>query len=237
MSTVVATGEEESHYGAMDAIRWGVARDLRLALRSRSELAVQILFYVIVVSLFPLASSPDRALLAALGPGVLWVAALLASLLSLSRLFASDFADGTLEQLALSPYPLPALVGGKILAHWLSTGLPVVLLAPLLGLQYGLEPDVLAIVVLSLLVGTPILSLLGAIGAALTLGARGGGSLLALLILPLYVPVLIFGAGAADAVRAGLSASPNLSLILAGLLLALVGAPFATAAGVRIALD
>jgi heme exporter protein B len=216
---------------------WATARDLRLALRSRSELTVQILFYVIVVSLFPLASSPDRTLLATMGPGVLWVAALLASLLSLPRLFASDYADGTLEQIALSPYPLQALVGGKILAHWLSTGLPVVVLAPLLSLQYGLDGEATTAVTLTLLVGTPILSLLGAIGAALTLGARGGGSLLALLILPLYVPVLIFGAGAADAVRAGLSASPNFSLLGAGLLIALVGAPFATAAGIRVALD
>ncbi|MCC6195376.1 MAG: heme exporter protein CcmB [Burkholderiales bacterium] len=219
------------------ALRWAVARDLRLALRSRSELGVQLLFYVIVVSLFPLASSPERTLLAALGPGVLWVAALLASLLSLPRLFASDFADGTLEQIVLSPYPLAALLSGKVVAHWLTTGLPIVMLAPLLGLQYGLDGEVLAIVTISLLIGTPILSLLGAIGAALTLGARGGGSLLALLILPLYVPVLIFGAGSADAIRAGLSASPNLSLLAAGLLLALVGAPLATAAAVRIALD
>ncbi len=227
----------ESPYGAFGALRWAVARDLQLALRSRAELGVQLLFYVIVVTLFPLASSPEKTLLATMGPGVLWVAALLASLLSLPRLFASDFADGTLEQIALSPYPMPALVFGKILAHWLTTGLPIVVLAPLLGLQYGLDGPALTVVTLSLLVGTPILSLLGAIGASLTLGVRGGGSLLALLILPLYVPVLIFGAGAADAVRAGLSASANLSLLGAGLLLALVGAPFATAAGIRIALD
>ncbi len=227
----------ESPYGAFGALRWAVARDLKLALRSRAELGVQLLFYVIVVTLFPLASSPEKTLLATMGPGVLWVAALLASLLSLPRLFASDFADGTLEQIALSPYPMPALVFGKILAHWLTTGLPIVVLAPLLGLQYGLDGPALTVVTLSLLVGTPILSLLGAIGASLTLGVRGGGSLLALLILPLYVPVLIFGAGAADAVRAGLSASANLSLLGAGLLLAFVGAPFATAAGIRIALD
>ena len=227
----------ESPYGAFGALRWAVARDLQLALRSRAELGVQLLFYVIVVTLFPLASSPEKTLLATMGPGVLWVAALLASLLSLPRLFASDFADGTLEQIALSPYPMPALVFGKILAHWLTTGLPIVVLAPLLGLQYGLDGPALTVVTLSLLIGTPILSLLGAIGASLTLGVRGGGSLLALLILPLYVPVLIFGAGAADAVRAGLSASANLSLLGAGLLLALVGAPFATAAGIRIALD
>jgi heme exporter protein B len=168
---------------------------------------------------------------------VLWVAALLASLLALPRLFASDFADGTLEQVALSPYPLPALVGGKALAHWLTTGLPVVVLAPILGLQYALDADVLTVVVVALLIGTPILSLLGGIGAALTLGARGGGGLLALLILPLYVPVLIFGAGAADAFRAGMSVSPNMSLLGAALLVALVGAPFAMAAAVRIAID
>lgn len=237
MSAAVALADDAQPYGVFAALRWAVARDLRLALRSRSELGVQLLFYVIVVSLFPLASSPERTLLAALGPGVLWVAALLASLLSLPRLFASDFADGTLEQIVLSPYPLAALLSGKVVAHWLTTGLPIVMLAPLLGLQYGLDGEVLAIVTISLLIGTPILSLLGAIGAALTLGARGGGSLLALLILPLYVPVLIFGAGSADAIRAGLSASPNLSLLAAGLLLALVGAPLATAAAVRIALD
>ena len=198
---------------------------------------MQLLFYVIVVSLFPLASSPERTLLATMAPGILWVAALLAALLSLPRLFGSDYNDGSLEQLAMSPYPLPALVTGKMLAHWLTTGLPMVLLAPLLALQYGLAAEVVVIVTLSLLVGTPILSLLGGIGAALTLGVRGGGSLLALLVLPLFIPVLIFGAGAADAVRAGLSASAHFSLLGAGLLVALVGAPLAGAAAVRIALD
>jgi heme exporter protein B len=168
---------------------------------------------------------------------VLWVAALLASLLSLSRLFAADFADGTLEQIALSPWSLPALVSGKIAAHWLTTGLPIVLLAPLLSAQYALERDAMWVLTAALLIGTPILSLLGAIGAALTLGLRGGGSLLALLVLPLYVPILIFGAGSVDAMRAGLSASPHLSLLAAGLLVALVGAPFAAAAAVRVALD
>ncbi len=172
-----------------------------------------------------------------MGPGVLWVAALLSSLLSLPRLFAGDHADGTLEQIALSPYPLAALVYGKILAHWLTTGLPVVVLAPLLGLQYAMDGESLAVLTVALLVGTPILSLLGAIGAALTLGLRASGSLLALLILPLYVPVLIFGAGAVDAARAGLGVSANLSLLGAGLLVAMVGAPFAAAAAVRIALD
>ena len=219
------------------AVRWAVGRDLTLALRSRAELGVQLLFYVIVASLFPLATTPERNMLATMGPGVLWVAALLASLLSLPRLFAGDHADGTLEQIALSPYPLVALVSGKIVAHWLTTGLPVVLFAPLLGLQYALDGEALTVLTAALLIGTPILSLLGAIGAALTLGLRASGSLLALLILPLYVPVLIFGAGAVDAARSGLGAGANLSLLGAGLLVAMVGAPFAAAAAVRIALD
>ncbi|NDP43094.1 MAG: heme exporter protein CcmB [Aromatoleum sp.] len=221
----------------LPGIRWSLSRDLRIALRSRAELGVQLLFYIIVVSLFPLATTPERNLLATMGPGVLWVAALLASLLSLPRLFASDYADGTLEQIALSPYPLEALVSGKILAHWLTTGLPVALLAPLLGVQYAMDAESGFVLAAALLVGTPILSLLGAIGAALTLGLRAGGSLLALLILPLYVPVLIFGAGSVDAVRAGLGATANLSLLGAGLLVAVVGAPFAATAAVRIALD
>ena len=221
----------------LPGVRWALARDLRLALRSRAELGVQLLFYVIVVTLFPLSTTPERNLLATMGPGVLWVAALLASLLSLPRLFAVDHADGTLEQIALSPYPLPALVFGKILAHWLTTGLPVALLAPLLGLQYAIDAESLVVLMSALLLGTPILSLLGAIGAALTLGLRAGGSLLALLVLPLYIPVLIFGAGAVDSVRAGLGATANLSLLAAGLLVAVVGAPFAAAAAVRIALD
>jgi len=223
--------------GAWSGVRWAVARDLRLALRSRAELGVQLLFYVIVVSLFPLATTPEKTLLALMGPGVLWVAALLASLLSLPRLFASDYADGTLEQIALSPYPLPALVCGKIAAHWLTSGLPVVALAPVLGLQYAQDGEALTVLAAALLLGTPILSLLGAIGAALTLGLRGGGSLLALLVLPLCVPVLIFGAGAVDAAHVGLGASANLSLLGAGLLIAIVGAPLAAAAAIRIALD
>ena len=237
MATTATTGERPDASSVSAAFGWALARDLRIALRSKAELGVQLMFYVIVVSLFPLASSPSRQVLATLGPGVLWTAALLASLLSLPRLFSADFGDGTLEQIALSPRPLAALVSGKMAAHWLTTGLPVAVLAPLLGEQYAMDAAELGILAAALLLGTPILSLLGAIGAALTLGARGGGSLLALLVLPLYVPVLIFGAGAVDAVRAGLSAGPQLSLLAAGLLLALVAAPFAVAAAVRIALD
>jgi len=218
-------------------VAWAVRRDLRLALRSKSELGVQLLFYAIVVTLFPLGVGADPALLRALGPGVLWVAALLASLLSLPRLFAADFADGTLEQIALSPYPLAALISGKILAHWLATGAPLVILSPLLALQFGFQGAELAALAAGLLLGTPTLSLLGAIGAALTLGLRAGGSLLALLVLPLYVPVLIFGAGTVEATRAGLAVEGGLSVLGAALLAALVGAPFASAAAVRIALD
>ncbi len=237
MSLSAAAFADAPPGGAWQGIAWAVARDLKLALRSRPELGVLLLFYVIVVMLFPLGVGPEPALLRALGPGVLWVAALLASLLSLSRLFAVDFVDGTLEQIALSHYPLPALIAGKIAAHWMSTGLPLVVISPLLGLQFGLAVDELAVLAFGLLLGTPTLSMLGAIGAALTLGARGGGGLMALLILPLCVPILIFGAGAVDAVRGGLSAAPQLSLLGAALIAAAVGAPLAASAAVRIALD
>jgi heme exporter protein B len=223
--------------GVWSGLRWSLVRDLRIALRSRAELGVRLLFYIIVVSLFPLATAPDKSLLVLMGPGVLWVAALLASLLSLPRLFDADHADGSLEQIVLSPHPLPALVSGKIAAHWLTSGLPVVVLAPVLGLQYALDGPALLVLVATLLLGTPILSLLGAIGAALTLGVRGGASLLALLVLPLCAPVLIFGAGAVDAAHAGLGAGANLSLLGAGLLVAMVGAPLAASAAIRIALD
>ena len=236
-STTASIDVNDARSSVLAAFGWSLARDLRVAFRSKAELGVQLLFYVIVVSLFPLTASPTREFLGTMGPGVLWTTALLASLLSLPRLFASDFSDGTLEQIALSARPLPAMLSGKIAAHWLTTGLPIALMAPLLGVQYGLEPNVLTTLMVALLIGTPILSLLGAVGAALTLGARGGGSLLALLVLPLYAPVLIFGAGAVDGVRAGVSATPHLSLLAAGLLVALVAVPFALAAAVRIALD
>jgi heme exporter protein B len=232
-----AAAQPAIELGAWPGVAWAVRRDLRLALRSKAELGVQLLFYAVVVSLFPLGVGADPALLRALGPGVLWVAALLASLLSLPRMLAADFADGTLEQIALSPYPLPALISGKILAHWLTTGLPLVVLSPLLALQFGIDGSELVGLVAGLLLGTPTLSLLGAIGAALTLGLRAGGALLALLILPLYVPILIFGAGTVEATRAGLAAGGGLSVLVAALLVAVIGAPLASAAAVRIALD
>lgn len=224
-------------HAVLPAFAWALRRDLRIALRSRNELGVQIAFYALVTVLFPLALAPDPALLQVIGPGVLWVAALLSSLLALPRLFAADHADGTLAQIALSPRPLPALLSGKMAAHWLTTGLPLVVLAPLFALAYHESTEDVGVLVVGLALGTPILTMLGAICAALTLGTRGGGSLLALLVLPLYVPVLIFGAGAVAAVQAGLTAVGHFSLLGAGLLLAVVGAPFATAAAVRIALD
>ncbi len=214
-----------------------VRRELRLAARRKSEPLFTLGFFVLVASLFPLGLGPEPELLRRIAPGVLWVAALLASMLSLGRMFAADYEDGTLEQLALAPVPLVATVSGKVAAHWLVSGLPLVLVSPLLALQYGLPADVIALLMVSLLIGTPALSLVGAIGAALTLGVRAGGVLVALLVLPLYVPTLIFGAGAVDAWLAGLSPGANLSLLGAYLILATVFAPLATAAGVRIALE
>lgn len=208
-----------------------------LALRRKSEVLTAVFFFVIVVSLFPLGIGPEPALLKKIAPGVLWVAALLATLLGLPRLFSADHLDGTLEQMALSPSPLAVLIAGKILAHWLLCGLPLVLLAPLLGLQFDLDGQTLGILSLSLLLGTPLLSLIGAMGAALTLGVRGGGVLLALLVLPLYIPTLIFGAGAVEAQSAGLGVEGHLSLLAALLALAVFFAPWATTAALKIALE
>jgi heme exporter protein B len=214
-------------------------RDLLLALRRKSEALTIVFFFVIVVSLFPLGIGPEPALLKKIAPGILWVAALLATLLGLPRLFATDQIDGTLEQMALSPAPFGLLVSGKILAHWLVCGLPLVALAPVLGLQFDLDASTLGVLTLALLLGTPLLSLIGAIGAALTLGARGGSSgvLLALLILPLYVPTLIFGAGAVEAHISGMDYSGHLSLLAAMLAVAVFFAPWATTAALRIALE
>ncbi|GAB2897407.1 heme exporter protein CcmB [Uliginosibacterium flavum] len=212
-------------------------RDLLLAWRGRSDLLVALAFFLIVASLFPFGVGADPVQLRAIGPGVVWVAALLASLLALPRLFAQDHDSGVLEQLLLSPEPAVIWVSAKILAHWIATGLPLVLIAPLLGLMYRLEPGATQVLIASLALGTPILSLIGAIGAALTLGLRGAGSLLALLVLPLFVPVLVFGAGAVDAWAGGMSIAPHLSLLGGGSLAALALAPFACAAALRLACE
>jgi heme exporter protein B len=214
-----------------------IRRDLLLAFRRKSEVLTTLFFFIIVASLFPLGIGPESGLLRKIAPGVLWVGALLASMLSLNRMFAADYADGTLEQLALSPEPLPVLAGAKIAAHWLVSGLPLVLIAPVLGLQFDLDARALGVLALSLLLGTPLLSLIGAIGAALTLGVRGGGVLVSLLTLPLYIPALIFGAGAVEADLAGLGAQGHLSLLAALLVLAVFFAPWATSAALRIALE
>jgi heme exporter protein B len=214
-----------------------VVRDLRVALRRRADTGAALVFFAIVVSLFPLGVGADPALLRRMGAGVLWVAALLAAMLSLARLFADDHRDGTLEQLLLSTTPLPLLVLGKVAAHWLSSGLLLTLVSPLLALQYGLAPGSIAVLAASLLLGTPLLSLIGAVGAALTVGVRGAGVLLALLVLPLFVPVLIFGAGAVDAHEAGIGVAAHFSLLGAMLAVALFGAPFAAAMALRIAAE
>lgn len=219
------------------AARCVLVRDLTLAARKPADVATPLIFFAIVASLFPLGVSPEPAILRTLAPGVLWVAALLATMLSLSRMFASDYDDGSLEQLVLAPHPLTALVYAKILAHWVTSGLPLVLLSPLLAIQLHLPTGAMSTLVLALLLGTPVLSLLGSVGAALTLGLRGGGVLVSLLVLPLYTPVLIFGAGAVTASAAGLPAQAYLSLLGAFLVLGLGFVPWATASALRISLD
>jgi heme exporter protein B len=219
------------------AARCVVYRDLLLALRRRGDVAVALLFFVIVASLFPLGIGAEPNLLRAIGPGVIWVAALLSSMLSLGRLFAADYDDGTLEQMLLGAAPLGVVAAAKAFAHWLVAGLPLVAIAPLIALQYDLHAGLWGILALSLLLGTPVLSLLGAVGAALTLGLRGGGVLLSLLVLPLYVPVLIMGAGAVEMAAAGLGGGGQLLVLGAMLVLAAAFAPWAIAAALRISLE
>ncbi len=224
--------------GVLRAMRWACARDLLLAVRSKSEVALILVFFVLVISLFPLGVSPDAKLLERIAPGIAWVAALLASLLSLPRLFAIDHADGSLEQLVLAPAPLAAIVAGKVLAHWLANGLPLVLLAPLAGVQFGLSGEANLALTAGLLLGTPTLSWLGAIGAALTLGTRSGSALLALLVLPLAVPVLIFGVAASNAAVVGpVPFGTPFTVLCALTLMSLVLGPFAAAATFRHGLE
>jgi heme exporter protein B len=211
-----------------------VRRDLLLAWRRRSDVATALLFFVIVASLFPLGIGAEPNLLRAIAPGVIWVAALLSSMLSLRRLFETDHADGTLEQMVLGAAPLGVTVAAKALAHWIVSGLPLVAIAPLIALQYDLDASLYGTLALSLLLGTPVLSLIGAAGAALTLGLRSGGVLLALLVLPLYVPVLIMGAGAVEMAGAGFGGQGQLLLLGAMLIVAAAFTPWAIAAAVRI---
>ena len=214
-----------------------IRRDLVLAIRRRADVLTTLIFFIIVVTLFPLGVGPELNMLRTMAPGTLWVAALLASMLSLGRLFSADYLDGTLEQMLLVPQSLSALVLGKMIAHWMVSGFPLVLMAPVLGLQFDMPAEALWMLILTLLLGTPILSMIGAIGAALTLGLRGGGVLVSLLVLPLCIPVLVFGAGAVEAVTSGMSSAAHLSLLGALLLLALVFTPWVTAMALRISME
>ena len=223
--------------GVLAGFAWGLRRDLRLALRSSAEVLVVLGFFFVVVTLFPLGVGPDPRILHLVGAGVIWVCAMLACLMSLHRLFAADFADGTLEQMLLADMPIHAIVCGKIGAHWLTTGCLLMLCTPLVGVQFGLSVAETVVLLVTLALGTPVLSLLGGIMGALTLGLRGGGALLALLLLPLYVPVLIFGVGAVDSYTAGSGIEGHVSILGAELIVALVGAPPAIVAAVRIAID
>lgn len=221
----------------MTAILRIATRDLRLALRQRGDAGTVVLFFALTAALFPFGIGPEPNLLARIAPGVVWVTALLAVLLSLERLFLADYEDGSLELLALAPLPLEFAVLAKVAAHWITTGLPVILAAPFVVLLYNMPVEGLPMMMLALLIGTPVLSLVGAVGAALALGARRGGVLVPLLVLPLYIPILIFGVGATDAALAGLSAKPHLLLLGAVLLVMLFLTPLAAAAALRQALD
>lgn len=223
--------------GTTAAMKAVFVRDLKIAFRQPQDLLNPLLFFVMVVTLFPLGVSPEVSFLQQAGSGILWVAALLSVLLSLDHLYRHDFDDGTLEQLVLQPQPLFLLVLAKSLAHWVLTGLPLVLLAPVLGVMVHLEGNSVAVLCLTLLIGTPVLSLIGSIGAALTLGLRSAGVLLSLLIIPLYIPVLIFGTGTVMAASEGAPVAGQLALMGAFLVLALTLAPFASAAALRISLS
>ena len=212
-------------------------RDLLLARRRQVEALLPLGFFIVAAGLFPLGVGPEPQTLRQIAPGVVWVCALLAAMLSVTQMFTSDHADGSLEQMLLAPQALVSLVAGKVFAHWVATGLPLVLAAPLLGVLFDMSMPAIATLVLTLLIGTPVLSLLGAVGAALTLGLRSGGALVFLLVLPLTIPTLIFGTGAVAAVEGGLSPRAHFSLMGALLIFTALGAPLATAAALRISLD
>jgi heme exporter protein B len=214
-----------------------LARDLRLAARRRIESLLPVAFFLVAVSLFPLGVGPEPQTLRQIAPGIVWVCSLLAAMLSVNTLYAGDLADGSLEQMLLAPCSVLQLVWAKAAAHWLVSGLPLIVAAPVIGLMFGLPAQALATLVVGLLLGTPILSLLGSLGAALTLGLRSGGMLLILIVLPLATPTLIFGAGAVDAVGSGLSASGHHSLLGALLIASALVVPWATAAALRISTE
>jgi heme exporter protein B len=212
-------------------------RDLLLAFRRRAEMMQPLIFLLVVVSLFPLGVGPSPDLLASIAPGVIWIAALLATVLSLETLFRSDYEDGSMEQFAISGHPLTAIAFAKILVHWLVAGLPIVLLSPLLALWMNLPTEGLVVLMVTLALGTPVLSLIGAIAGALTVSLKRGGQLLSLLVFPLYVPLLIVASNAVSSAVAGLPYNGQLGLMAAGLIAALSLAPFATAAALKLSLE
>lgn len=214
-----------------------IRRELLIALRQRSDILNPLWFFLIVITLFPLGIGPEPKLLARIAPGIIWVAALLAAMLSLERLFRDDFSDGSLEQMMLMPYPLGLLALAKVVAHWLLTGLPLLLISPLIAILLSLDMQSYLAVVATLALGTPVLSLLGAIGVALTVGLRKGGVLLSLLILPLYIPVLIFATSAIDAAGMGLPYGGQLAILAAMLVGALTLTPLAVSAALRVSLN
>ncbi len=214
-----------------------IRRDLLLAMRQKSDVLNTLFFFVVVVTMVPLGIGPEPALLRNIAAGVVWVAALLAAILSLPRLFSNDYADGTLEQMLLSAEPLQLIVLGKAAAHWLTTGLPLTIMAVAFGVAFDLDVKATMVLVVALALGTPVLSLIGSIGAALTLGLRGGGVLTSLLVLPLYIPVLIFGAGAVGAASSGLGVTAYFLLLGAFALSAMVLTPWAVAVALRISVE
>ena len=220
-----------------DAFTAIIRRDLVLAMRRRSEIANPVLFFILVITLFPLGIGAQPKLLQAIAPGIIWVSALLATMLSLDSLFRSDFDDGSLEQILLSPHPTSILVLGKITAHWLTTGLPLLIVAPLLAVFLGVPNQSLSILLLTLFLGTPILSLIGAVGVALTVGLRRGGMILSLLVLPLYVPVLIFASNAVDMASTGVPVTAQINILISMLVMALVLAPWPTASALKMSIN
>jgi heme exporter protein B len=224
-------------YSLTQAFVYLLQRDLTLAFRNRAEFANPLLFFILVITLFPLAVGAEPVLLARIAPGIIWVAALLAAMLSLDSIFRSDFDDGSLEQLLLSAHPMPVLVLAKVCAHWLVTGLPLLLVSPVLAVMLGMPTEALEALLLTILIGTPILSLIGSIGVALTVGLPKGGIILSVLILPLYVPVLIFASSAIDGAAAGLDISAQLYMLLSFLFLALSLSPLATASALKVSMS
>lgn len=237
LQMLVPIGQASPRASLSRALWATIRRDLLLAFRRKQDLMNPLVFFVMVVTLFPLGVSPDPAFLAKAGAGVVWVAALLATLLSMDHLFRHDLEDGALEQFVMQPHPISLLVFGRILAHWLVTGVPLILLSPILGVMVDLPGNLIGVLCLTLLLGTPILSLVGAIGAALTVGLRGGGVLLSLIILPLYIPVLVFGAGAVVTAASGVDYGGLLAILGALLALAVPLSPWAAGAALRVSLS